>query len=70
MTQTGTLIERDGQTYLRVGQRAIPIELDEKGRPRPINPQVARIERKAGRVDVTVKVPCLTIVPQGHRPRE
>lgn len=70
MTQQAALIEQDGQTYLRVGDKAIPVELDENGVPRPIKPQIERTEHEDGRVDVTVKVPCLTIVPSAKNPGE
>ena len=69
MTQTA-LIEKDGQTYLRVGDRAIPVELDDNGVPRPVRPQIERTEPEGGRVDVIVKVPCLTIVPSAKNPGE
>lgn len=68
MTQIGTLIEKDGQTYRRIGNRAILVELDENGQPLPIKLQVTRKEHEDGRVDVTVNVPCLQIVPEQKPP--
>lgn len=57
------VFEQDGQTYLRIGDKAIPFNgYDVNGKP-VIKPVVETIIRPDGQRDVTVKVPFLTIQP-------
>ena len=52
--------EKDGQTYLRIGDRAVPVELDENGIP-IVKVESKEIKHADGSQDVVISVPCLQI---------
>lgn len=57
-----SILYHNGQRYLRIGDKAVPLT------PRPGDIRSTREEREGGRVDVTMHVPCLRIMPRGHGP--
>jgi hypothetical protein len=62
------LFEKDGQTYLVVGDKAVPVTIGPDGKPEPVQCTHEIIKHPDGSQDVIVRAPCLQIVGEAVEP--
>ena len=59
------IIEYEGQKYIKIGDRAIPVSINEDGEP-VIQATSEETKYPDGRQDVNVHVKCLSIKPKNE----
>lgn len=61
MTKPKRIFEKDGQKYLRIGNKAIPFnDVDKHGKP-IIKPEIIKTKTKDGKENIIIKLPALKV---------